>query len=472
MAGETFDVAVIGLGSAGLTAAKAAAQIGLKTVALERARLGGDCLWGGCVPTNTLLASAKVAATVRDAARFGVETGEVRVDGKAVWQRIRAVQEQIAETDDNAEIYEQLGIDLRIGPARMTGSHTIDVGGETIRARKIIIATGSSPRLPEITGLEAADPLTSESIWNLEAPPAEIVILGAGSAGVEFAQGLARIGSRVKLVHRGERILPKEEPSLAALLSERLAGDGVELIANATINEVSVVEAGTTMLSGRVGDRDLLLETPQLLVCCGRKPNVETVGLRAVGIDIGEEGVLTDDRSRTTIRTVYAVGDVAGRSHTHSAGFDAAQAVRDIALPGAGRRSPGVPYAIFTDPELGHAGLTFDEARETFPGKRVERIERDLGDSDRARIDGDPPGQIVAITVAGRLAGVHMLAPGASESLGGIQGSVSRRQRFTGLAEQVEVYPTRTIELQRLAGERALEFAVRIRNQIPNFLRR
>lgn len=465
-------MAIIGLGSAGLTAAETAARLGLSTVAIERGRLGGDCLWGGCIPSKTLLASARVAATARDAKRFGVDVGEVIVDRDAVWERIRAVQAQIADADDNPARYAQLGVDVREGAAQFVTARELDVGGERIRARHTIIATGSRPRIPDIPGIEDVDPLTTDSIWELPAPPRELVIIGGGAAGVELAQGFSRIATNVTLVHRGERILPLEEPSLADLVARRLAADGVRLVGEATVTEVAVVEGGTRRVMGTAGGGDLMLETDNLLVCCGRVPNHEAIGVRGVGIDVAGDGVLTDERSRTTARNVYAVGDVAGRRHTHTAGYDAAQAVRDIALPGAGKRALGVPWAIFTDPELGHAGLTFEEAHRRFPAKKVERMQRDLEHSDRARTDGDPPGRLVAVSMNGRVVGVHLLAPGASEAIGGIQASVSRRRRFIGLADRIEAYPTRTIELQRLAGERALEFAVKVRNQLPGFLRR
>ena len=472
MAGDSYDVAIIGLGSAGLTAAQTAARLGLSTVAIERGRLGGDCLWGGCIPSKTLLASAKVAATARDAKRFGVDVGEVIVDRDAVWARIKEVQGQIAEADDNAQNYSDLGVDVREGPAQFVTAHQLDIGGERIRARHTIIATGSRPRIPNIPGIEDADPLTTDTIWELPAPPKELVIVGAGAAGVELAQGFARIGTAVTLVHRGEQILPLEEPSLAELLAKRLAGDGVKLVSEAKIGEVALVEGGTRRVMGTAGSGDLMLETSNLLVCCGREPNHEAIGVRGVGIDVSPEGIITDQRSRTTARNVYAVGDVAGRRHTHTAGYDAAQAVRDIALPGAGKQALGIPWAIFTDPELGHAGLTFSQAHERFPNKKVERMQRDLAQSDRARTDGDSPGRLVAISMNGKVVGVHLLAPGAGEAIGGIQASVSRRRRFTGLADQIEAYPTRTLELQRLAGERALEFAVKVRNQLPGLLKR
>ena len=188
---KKYDVAVIGLGSAGLAAASSAAKLGLKVLAVERSSAGGGSLWSGSIPSKALVASARVAQIARDAERFGVKTGAVEVDAVAVWARIRDVQNQIAMTNANLERYVEQGVDLREGPARLVGQHAIEVGGERYRARRVLIATGSRPRLPQIEGIEQVDPLTTDTLWALPTLPTELMILGAGPAGVELAQALA-----------------------------------------------------------------------------------------------------------------------------------------------------------------------------------------------------------------------------------------------------------------------------------------
>jgi pyruvate/2-oxoglutarate dehydrogenase complex dihydrolipoamide dehydrogenase (E3) component len=330
-----------------------------------------------------------------------------------------------------------------------------------------VIATGSRPRLPDIAGITAADPLTTDTIWDLPAPPSDLTILGAGPAGVELAQAFARLGIEVCLIHRYERILPRHEPSLAAILEERLASEGVELVGGVDVTEIQQVERGARMLTGRRNGEEWSHEANALLVCCGRSPNLESLDIEGAGIDHASEGILTDDRSRSSAKCVYAVGDVAGRSFTHTAGHDGAMAIRDMALPGAGRRAAGVPSVVFTDPELATAGFTYDQAIERFPRKRIERLERDLANSDRARTDGDPPGRVVVVAAGGRVAGVHVLAPGAGEAVGGLQREVVARTRLSSMARRIEAYPTRTLEVQRAIGDRELERAKRIRSWIP-----
>ena len=476
---KRYDVAIIGLGSAGLTAASTAAALGLRTVAIERGRAGGDCLWSGCIPSKTLIASARAAAAARRLGPLGIKTGEVTVDGDHVWQRIRDVRDDIAQADDNIEHYREQGVDVREGPARLAGAKSVQVGDEVIKTRRIVIATGSRPRIPKVEGLAAADPLTTDTLWDLAELPSEMLILGAGHSGVELAQALAQLGTKVTLVHRNQRILPGEDPILAGLIEDQLKADGVEIVARAKATEASQVEQGARRLSVEIApenEEDLddpdsvqerSFESPHLLVCCGRAPNLEALDIEGAGIDHGDEGILTDSRSRTSAKQVYAVGDVAGRGHTHTAGYDGAQAIRDIALPGAGRRAAGVPYCLFTDPELGHAGLTFEQALKRWPRKRVQRYERDIQASDRGRTDADLPGRAVVVTVSGRVAGVHLLARGAGEAIGGFQGEVTNRTRLRDLAQRIEAYPTRAIEVQRIAGDDATDFARRVKAWIP-----
>ena len=369
--------------------------------------------------------------------------------------------------DGNLDHYRELGVDVREGPARLSGIRAIEVGSERFRTRRILIATGSRPRLPQIEGIEAADPLTTDTLWELPAPPEEIVILGAGPAGVELAQGLQRLGTKVTLIHRYDRILPRHDPALALVLMERLAEDGVRLVGNAAIEQVQQVETGTTMITGLVDGEERTFETQRLLVCCGRAPNIEALDIEGAGIDHGEAGILTDERSRTSAKTVYAVGDVAGRGNTHTAGFDAAMAIRDIAFPGVGRRAAGVPEVVFTDPEFATAGFSFEQALERFPRRRVERIERDLAGSDRSRTDGDSAGRVVLVSAGGRLVGVQMLAPSSGEAIGGFHREVTERTKIVDLASRIEAYPTRALEFQRAAGVRATERAARLRSWIP-----
>ena len=458
---------VVGLGSAGMTAATTAAALGMKVMAVERNRAGGDGLWSGCVPSKALLASARVTAIAREAAAFGVETGPVKVDGDAVWARIRDVQQQIAIAEDNVELLVERGVDVREGPARLLGPRAVEVGGERYTARRIVLATGSRPRLPAIEGIEQADPLTTDTVWSLPTLPGSITILGAGPAGVELAQAFNRLGTAVTLIHRHDRILPRHDRAISLLLMERLADEGVRLVGEAEVEQVQQVESGTSMLTGLVGGEERTFEAEHLLVCCGRRPNFESLDIEGAGIDHGDEGIMTDTRSRTSAKSVYAVGDVAGRTDTHTAAYDGSMAVRDFAFPGTGRRAAGVPSVVFTDPELAHSGFTFAEAMERFPRRRVERIERDLADSDRSRTDGDPPGRVVLVSASGRLVGVSLLAPGAGEAAGGLHREVVARTRITELARRIEAYPTRAFELRRAAGDRSLERSARVYSWIP-----
>ena len=472
-----YNVAIIGLGSAGLTAARTAAALGLRVVAVDRGKAGGDSLWAGCIPSKSLAASARAASAARDAGRLGITVGEVTVDRAQVWKRIREVQDSIASTDDNLEHFRELGVDIRQGPATLVGMRGIRVGDELIRARRIVIATGSRPLIPEVEGLAAADPLTPDTLWQLPEQPEDLLILGAGPTGVELAQAFAQLGTKVTLVHRYERILPAEDPILAELVEERLKADGVEIVGSATAIEAAQIERGTRRLTVELPPEDPTdpesekversFESPHLLVCCGRHPNFEALDIEGSGIDHGDDGILTDERSRTSARHVYAVGDVAGRGHTHTASYDGGQAIRDIAIPGAGRRAAGVPWVVFTEPELGHAGLTFAEALARYPRRRVQRFERDLALSHKGRTDSDQVGRAVVVTVNGRVAGIHILGHGAGEAIGGFQRDVATRVRLRRMSRNIEAYPTRSVEVQRIAADTELDFVRRVRSWVP-----
>ena len=224
-----YDLVVVGLGSAGIVAAEFAADLGLRVAAVEASRIGGDCLWTGCVPSKALLASARVAHHMRTANRYGIAPVEPDVDLVAVWQRIRAIQQEIATTDDSPEHFRELGVELIFGRAQLTGLTTVEVGDRQLGTRYILIATGSRPAMPKLDGLADAGFVTSETIFELERPPRSIVVLGGGPIGVELAQGCRRLGISVTLLQRGARLLPRDEPELTSIVEQVLRDEGVDV---------------------------------------------------------------------------------------------------------------------------------------------------------------------------------------------------------------------------------------------------
>jgi pyruvate/2-oxoglutarate dehydrogenase complex dihydrolipoamide dehydrogenase (E3) component len=436
-----YDLVIVGMGSAGVTAAEFACQLGLRVAVVERHRIGGDCLWTGCVPSKALIAAAKVAATVRHAVDHGVHAGAPEVDLDAVWRRIHAVQAEIAATDDNPHRFERLGAEVVLGTARLAGPHEVAVGERTLRTRFVLLCTGSRPRLPAVAGLAEAGYLTSETVWD-RPPPGSLAVLGGGPIGVELAQALTRLGVTVTLYQRGPSLLPREEPSLVARLTERLRAEGVDV-------RLGVDVTRADELAGEA-----------VLVATGREPNVEELGLAGAGVRVGPRGIVVDDRSRTSVPSVYAVGDVTGGPlFTHVAAAAGALAVRDMFFPGRGRVMAPIPWCTFTDPELAHVGLTSADAAATL-GRGVAVHRADLAHNDRARADGSI-GEIVVVTHKGRVVGGHVLAPAAGEMVHELGLAVRQRLRLTELATLVHAYPTYSTSVGRIAGDAAYELGRR-----------
>ena len=409
-----YDLVIVGMGSAGMTAAEFAANLPIKVAAVERGRLGGDCLWTGCVPSKALLASAKVAHHMRTADAFGLEPVEPQVDTAKVFARIRDVQARIAATDDSPERFRDgLGIDLLEGTARLTSPTTLDVDGERIETRFVLLCTGSRPVVPPIEGLAEAGHLDSESVWEIERAPASLVVLGAGPIAVEMAQGFRRLGVEVTVLERADRILPRDEPALAARLLDRLRAEGVDVRLGTEATRVSV-EDGRKVVHTAAGER---FAAEELVVAVGRRPNVEGLGLEEVGVRTTKGGVEVGTDLRTSVETVYAAGDVAGRHlFTHAAGFEAVRAVRNAFFPSRSKGEYAVPWCTFTDPELAHAGLTEQEARERFDPGDVEVHRHELAHSDRARADGTEDGVIHVVTNKGGSSGRTSSPPGPASS--------------------------------------------------------
>ena len=460
---DQFDLVVIGLGSAGLAAARFAAHIGKRVAVVERDRPGGDCLWTGCVPSKTLLASARSAQHARTAPALGVHVGEPTADADAVWTRIRDVQREIAEGDDSPQALTKLGLEVVTGSARLQSATTVDVDGRQVTTRFTLICTGSRPAVPAIPGLVESGYLTSDTVWNLTTIPRRLVVIGAGSIGCELGQAMQRLGSQVTIIESAPRILSAEEPDLAASLAHHLTGEGVEIAVGVVIERVELVD-GTRVVHGRVGGEPVRWSADDLLVATGRVANVDDLGLSEVGIATTPAGIAVDSRLRTVRASVFAAGDVTGRPRfTHVAAHDATVAVRNMFFPGSTEAATLVPRCTFTDPELANVGMTINEARARHGAAAVAVHRSDLTRSDRGRADGLQTGGMVLVTVKGRLVGASVLAPAAGEIVHSLALAISQRLRLRDLSALVHVYPTLTWEVALLAAQASYDRARRWR---------
>ncbi|MEP7203064.1 MAG: FAD-dependent oxidoreductase [Ilumatobacteraceae bacterium] len=461
------DLVVVGLGSAGLTAADVAARLGLRVAAIERGRPGGDCLWTGCVPSKALIAASSAARQMRSADVFGLPTLSIAIDAAAVWRSMRAVRERIAAGDDDPRRLEAMGIALHWGDARVVGPHQVEVstdcGPVMVTGEVILVCTGGHPVVPSIAGLVEEGYLTNETLFDLEQVPERMVFIGGGPISVELAQAFGQLGIVTTVLQSGDRVLERDEPELVDELVAVIVAEGVEVCCGV---EVCRVEPGPVVV-GTVGGVERRWATDAVVVAVGRFVDVDALGLRDIGVEVGAHGVVVDDRGRTAVASIYAAGDVTGRElFTHAAAHQAAVAVRDAFYPGRGRSAGVVPWATFTDPPLAHAGLTTSQARQRFGERRVRVHRWSLDHNDRAHVER-ASGSIVLVERVGwlrsTLVGAHLLAPGASELINELVVAIERKMSVADLGGVVHVYPTIATSVQQLGGRAAMERARRYR---------
>ena len=447
------DLCVIGAGSGGLSVAAGAAQLGQQVVLIERGQMGGDCLNYGCVPSKSLIAAARAASVIRGARRFGISAGEPVVDYRAVRDHVRGVIAEIAP-NDSVERFTGLGVRVIRGTARFTGPAEVEAADTRIRARRFVIATGSSAAVPPIPGLEAGGVpyLTNETVFDLDRAPEHLVVIGGGPIGCELAQAHRRLGCRVTLLEAAQ-ILPKDDPELVDFVRRRLRADGVEVREGVRIVRVEGTAGRVAAVLEADGNGERLAGT-HLLIAAGRRPNVAGLGLDAAGVRASPKGIEVDERLRTTNRRVYAVGDVAGRyQFTHMAGYHAGLVIRNalFRLP-ARLDHAAVPWVTYTDPELANVGLTEAEARARH-GEAIRLARWSFHDNDRAQAEREAEGLIkVVADRRGRVLGAGIVGPSAGELLLTWSLAIAKKASLRDMAGLIAPYPTLSEVSKRAAG--------------------
>jgi pyruvate/2-oxoglutarate dehydrogenase complex dihydrolipoamide dehydrogenase (E3) component len=437
MSARHFDIAVIGAGSGGLSVAAAAAQFGQHVVLFEKGEMGGECLNSGCVPSKALLAAAKQAHAMREAGRFGIRPVEPEVDFAAVRAHVQRAIAAIAP-HDSQERFEKLGVTVVRAAARFRDARTIEAGGASFTARRMVIATGSRPAIPPIPGLADVACLTNETLFANETLPDHLLVVGAGAIGLEMAQAHRRLGSRVTVIEAAAPIA-QTDPELAAMLLERLAEEGIAIRSRTAVSDVRTGRAGIHVALADGAE----LTGSHLLVAAGRRPNVEGLGLEAAGIAVTPRGITVDRALRTTNPRVYAVGDVAGGRFTHEAGYQASIVIRQVLFGLPAKATAIMPRVIYTDPELAEAGLTEAEARERH-GEGVRVLRQPFTGNDRAQAEGRTEGMVRIITGRrGRVLGAAMLGPHAGELIQPWIIAIERGLKVSAMASAVLPYPTR-----------------------------
>jgi pyruvate/2-oxoglutarate dehydrogenase complex dihydrolipoamide dehydrogenase (E3) component len=434
---EPWDLLVVGGGTAGIVGAKTAARFGARVLLVERERTGGDCLWTGCVPSKALLAAAGVAASARTGHRFGIDVAEVSIDFTQVMDHVRATIQHIAPVD-SVEALEKASVSVRTATARFTGPNSAEIDGTLVRFRQALVATGATPAVPPLPGLNDVEYLTSDTVWGLSELPAELVILGGGSIGCELGQAFARLGSRVSVVEGAPRILPREDPLAAAELARALVEDGIRFYTCSGVTKVEPSAPGSGVLHLDSGQQ---VPFCCLLVAVGRAPRTGDVGLAAAGVEVDDRGfVVVDDLLRTTNPRIWAAGDLTGHPQfTHTAGVHASLAASNAIL-GVRRKVDltAVPRVTFTDPEVAAVGLGTDRVP---PGLRT--VDWSHSHVDRAVAEGAFGGFVrLVVDKRGHVLGATVVGPRAGETLGELTLAITRGLTTRDLAGITHAYPT------------------------------
>ncbi len=455
MTDYSHDIGIIGGGAAGLTVAAGAAQFGARAVLIEKSpRLGGDCLHFGCVPSKTLIRTATLWAHARRAREFGLpELALPPVDLGTVMDRVRGVIEKI-QAHDSEERFCKLGAEVRFGPAHFIDSHTVEVDGQRLSARSWVIATGSRPSLPPLEGLSSVPFWTNETLFSQRALPARLLVLGGGPIGLEMAQALGRLGSRVTVIEFLDRILASEDADVAAILQQRLRAEGMEVLAGTRAVRAEMTGATIRLsVAPAAGGATRVLEADALLVATGRRPNVEGMGLEAAGVAFSPKGIPTDARLRTNVPHIYACGDVHGKlAFTHVAGYEGS-----VALTNAVLRLPrkadyaNVPWCTYTDPEVASVGL--NEQRAARAGVACRVLQEPFAQNDRALAEGETLGKIkVLVSPQGKLLGCQIVGEHAGELIHEWVAAMSGGVKLSTLAGAIHAYPTLSEISRRVAG--------------------
>ncbi len=450
---EIFDVVVIGAGSAGLTAAGGPAMFGLKAALIEEGPMGGDCLNTGCVPSKAIIAAAHRAHEAATATQLGITLDPAKVDFTAVMAHVHGAIATIAPVDSQ-ERFEGMGVRVYRGRGVLRDDRTVEVNGETIKAKRIVIATGSRPRVPPIAGLDTVPYLTNHNLWGLTELPSHLAIIGAGAIGIEMAQAFRRLGSTVTLIEAAKP-MPRDDAEAVAMIVDALSREGVTILTETGVD--SVAKSATGIVITVAGGETI--EASHLLVSAGRAPNVEGLGLEAAGVTIGKDGIIVDGRRRTSNPRIFAIGDCRqGPRFTHTSGNDGSVATINIALGFPSKIDHrALPWVTYTDPELAQVGLTEVAARERHG--QVEVTRQNFHHNDRAIAEGDTRGFIKMMRHNGKVVGVTIIGRGAGELILPWSLAITGKASSFAMGSAIVPYPNRS-DLSRAVAFAAHEPAV------------
>jgi len=458
-----YDMAIIGGGSGGLTAARVATVLGANVLLVDKERLGGDCLNYGCVPSKSLIHVARIVQKARESASLGLMSANLSVNMAKVSEYVQGVIDRVAEGE---KVYTE-GVTVKFGQITFKSATELVLNGEIFTSRNTLIATGSRPVMPRVEGLEEVGYLTNESVFDLMNLPSSIVIVGGGPVGVELSQAFERLGAKVTIIQEQERILPREDPEVSESVARVLISEGIDIITNARF-----VKAGRSgnkkVATARQGDQLLNFAADEIVLAVGRQPNIEGLNLEAAGIKYDKNGIKVDDYLQTSASNILAIGDViGGYLFTHVAVYQAGVAVRNALVP-VGKKKVDyrvVPWCTFTDPEAARVGLTPEDAEKQY--KQVRIVKFPWAEIDRAQAENETTG-FIKLVLAGKkdeIVGAHMVGARAGEMLGEIALAMQHNLTLNDILGTIHVYPTMNTGIQQAVFEAYLEGAAAASNR-------
>ncbi|SME90206.1 dihydrolipoyl dehydrogenase family protein [Desulfovibrio gilichinskyi] len=471
-----YDLGIIGGGAAGLTVAAGAGQLGVKVLLIEKEnRLGGDCLHYGCVPSKTLIRTARVRHLMGKAQNFGLPPVKLLpVDYSKVAERISSVISEI-QKHDSVERFNSLGVEVKFGSPSFIDNHSVLMDCKAVSARSWVIATGSSPSVPPIPGLKDVPYLTNMDIFSLQNLPSSLLILGGGPIAIEMAQAFQRLGCEVTVIQRGDHILSREDPDMAQYVMDGMIQDGVKFILGAKVEQVRERAGGIEVIleSDQKGASSRNIVSGQkLLVALGRKANLTTLNLDKIGIIHNSNGIDVDSRMRTSVKNIYAAGDATGKYRfTHAAGYEGGIIVTNAVLHLPRKANyKWLPWCTYSDPELASVGL--NESRAKRLGIKYSTVVEDFSGNDRALAEGEGRGRIkLLLDHKGKPLGVQIAAVHGGELLGEWVAAVNGSVGLATLAGAIHPYPTLIEINKKVAGKLLGEkiFSDRVRKILKMF---
>jgi pyruvate/2-oxoglutarate dehydrogenase complex dihydrolipoamide dehydrogenase (E3) component len=454
MAKYDFDMGILGGGSGGLTVASGSAQLGAKTLLVEKEReLGGDCLHFGCVPSKTLIRTAHVYHVMKNAEQYGLPPVEVKpVDFREVAKRIQSVI-SVIQKHDSVERFCKLGARVEIGEAHFVDQHAIRLNGETHTARNWVIATGSSPSIPPIEGLDETPHITNKEIFSLERLPKSMIVLGAGPIAIEMAQAFCRLGTKVYVVQRSNQILSKEDKDMADQVMNVLKAEGITFyLSSSVVNTKDLGNEREVMIKTGEG-KTMSLRSEMILVAMGREANLGGLGLENTGVEFDRKGLKLDQRLRTNHKHIYGAGDVTGTHiFTHAAGYEGGIVISNAIfhLP---RKADYtfLPWCTYTDPELASIGMNEKMAKAA--GIEYSVWMEEFRDNDRSLAEGEKVGKIkMLLDEKEKPIGIQILGPRAGDLVSEWVAVLNGKVKLSTLASAVHPYPTLGEINKKVAG--------------------